>query len=100
VNQASGTTTVSCTDGSSAAWFTGFPPALDAGSLHNCGLMRNRSVVCWGSNGNTQVSPVPAGSYTQVSAGFDHTCGLTSEGAALCWGSNSVGQSSPLPFFP
>lgn len=97
VASSDGNATLSCTDGSAVSWFVGFPPSLDAGLAHTCGVMHNRSIVCWGSNAAGQSSPIPAGSYIQVSAGSVHTCGLQTNGSVACWGSNGAGQVSPIP---
>jgi hypothetical protein len=69
-------------------------PEVEAGAAHTCGLLSNRSLVCWGENGYGQSTP-PAGTFTQVSGGNAHTCGVKSDGTAACWGDNSSGQSTP-----
>ena len=73
---------------------------------HNCALLTDGTVKCWGHNGNgqigdgTYVSPRPSptstmalgAAATQVSAGWYHTCALLTGGTVTCWGYNSNGQ--------
>ena len=79
--------------------------AISAGNLHTCALMSDRTVRCWGSNGQGEVgnnsssfvvsTPAPVPSLTgiaSISAGGGHTCAVTTAGALKCWGRNSEGQ--------
>lgn len=89
--------------------------ALDAGGLHNCGIARDGTVFCWGSDGSGALGtsedetcddglgnvfpcnarPVAVSSaltFATVSAGVAHTCAVTEAGAAYCWGRNIEGQ--------
>ena len=85
------------------------PPAtfLVAGEGHNCVILRDGSVWCWGRNydgelgdGTTgdkqypvQVQNLPANSQaTSVVLGWDHTCVLLQDASAWCWGGNNHGQ--------
>ena len=74
--------------------------SISAGALHTCGVMRNGSVICWGSNedefGNVfgQATP-PGGEFNSVSAGLLHTCGMKTDGSVACWGWNEDGQATP-----
>ncbi len=43
------------------------------------------------------MSPVPPGTYAQVTAGHSHNCGVQTNGAVACWGLNFSGQVSPVP---
>lgn len=83
---------------------------LAVGSNHNCALLRNGTVRCWGSGlsgrlgyGNTQTigdDEVPGsvgavdmgGTPTLLTAGSAHTCALFSSGNVRCWGLGTVGQ--------
>jgi alpha-tubulin suppressor-like RCC1 family protein len=80
--------------------------SLAAGGFHNCALLSDRTVKCWGRNqdgqiGNgdstTDVSPpqqAVAGltSVAAIAAGGYHSCALLQDGTARCWGRNSRGQ--------
>ena len=74
--------------------------SISAGALHTCGVMRNGSIKCWGSNedefGNVfgQATP-PGGEFNSVSAGLLHTCGMKTDGSVACWGWNEDGQATP-----
>ena len=74
--------------------------SVSAGALHTCGVKRDGSVACWGSNedleGNVvgQATP-PAGEFASISAGALHTCGVKRDGSVACWGLNEDGQSTP-----
>ena len=79
--------------------------SVSAGFAHTCGVKRDGSVECWGSNevgGNPigQATP-PSGEFASVSAGFAHTCGVKRDGSVECWGSNQgfegnlAGQATP-----
>lgn len=69
---------------------------LSTGFAHVCGLRADNTVVCWGRNSEGQSSPVPAGTYTQVTAGTFHTCAMPVSGApARCWGNNMSGRVQP-----
>jgi alpha-tubulin suppressor-like RCC1 family protein len=83
---------------------------LAAGMNHNCALLTNGSVRCWGSNdfgqlgyarvGNVSMFETPAdngdvtvgGKVKQVTAGGAHSCALLESGAVRCWGRNQYGQ--------
>ncbi len=69
---------------------------LSTGSSQVCGLRPDKTVVCWGRNTEGQVSPVPPGTYTQVSTGTFHSCGMREgESTAVCWGNNMSGRVQP-----
>lgn len=76
---------------------TGGFSAFSNGPDHACGILRDGSVSCWGSDSNGQASPPSGGDFTAISAGDTHTCALRSGGAIVCWGSNVSGQSG-APF--
>ena len=73
---------------------------------HNCAIMTNGSLYCWGKNldgelgiGSTtqQTTPqlVNLGSGVKavdVSVGSAFTCAVTDAGAVMCWGSNYAGK--------
>ncbi len=78
--------------------------ALGAGRYHECAVLRDRSIVCWGATpyGESGGGPAPShaspiavpgvANATQVAGGTDHTCARLSDGTVLCWGLNGNGQ--------
>ncbi len=78
-------------------------------SSHSCGVTLARSIVCWGSNANSQVwrrlnfdeppavPPTPALfqgiQFRSVSAGARHTCAVSTDNRAYWWGSPIRGQT-------
>ena len=93
--------------------------AISAGDNHNCALLDNASVKCWGSGGSGQLgygntnnigdgsgemgdnlTVVDLGTgrtATAISAGSSHTCALLDNSAVKCWGwygFGSLGQGS------
>ena len=89
---------------------------IAAAELHNCALLSNGKVRCWGRGdhgqlgyGNTEdigdnETPAAAGDVqvvdpltetsrvTQITAGGRHSCALLSTGQVRCWGRGSEGQ--------
>ena len=84
---------------------------LGAGDNHNCAVLDDGSVRCWGDGnagklgyGNTDhigdnelpgsVGPVDLGGRTAraITAGSQHTCALLDTGSVLCWGFGDFGQ--------
>ncbi len=74
---------------------------------HTCGVRRDGTVVCWGSNSEGELgegaggaldsSPVVVPGLTDtllVSAGDRHTCALERSGSALCWGHGPLGTGA------
>jgi uncharacterized repeat protein (TIGR02543 family) len=83
--------------------------AVEAGVFHNCALMQDATVRCWGENdygqlGNGVISsppdtpnptPVPVVGLNGVAAvtgGAFHSCARLPDGRLRCWGRNSEGQ--------
>ena len=56
------------------------------GSSHSCGLRVDRTVTCWGYNGDGQTD-APGGQFTAIDASSDNSCGLRVDGTINCWGS-------------
>lgn len=84
----------------------GGPVVQLAAGGHNCALLAQGTVRCWGDNGNGQLgyghrksvrSPVTSGDVrvggkvTQIAVGLVHTCALLDGGRVRCWGSASSG---------
>jgi len=79
--------------------------ALTGGGIHNCAMLSNGGVKCWGFNewgqlgdGTTTRSSLPVdvsgfsrGS-TFIEAGISHTCALVTGGRPKCWGWDGHGQ--------
>jgi alpha-tubulin suppressor-like RCC1 family protein len=79
---------------------------LSAGGRHACALRTTPEMLCWGSNGfsqlgvgssaqqqyNVAVPVVGIEEPLQFSAGASHTCAVFPNGSAQCWGSNLFGQ--------
>ena len=79
--------------------------AVTTGINHGCAVMADRSVACWGSNGNGQLGDdgtttrlraetrvIGVEDAAQVSAYGPHTCALDRAGAVWCWGRNDHGE--------
>ena len=79
---------------------------LVGGGYHNCALMADRTVRCWGRNGRGQVgdgtdtSPVTQphqvvgmNSAVALSLGGYHSCALLADRSVQCWGESEFGQS-------
>ena len=76
-----------------------------AGFNHDCALMNDGTVRCWGQNNEGQTGRPKSISRQQsaltvpglrdvvdIAAGREHTCAVTAKGAVLCWGTNGNGQ--------
>ena len=59
--------------------------SISSGWAHICGVKRDGTIACSGSNEHGQANP-PAGKFTSVSAGSWHTCAVRTDGAQVCWG--------------
>ena len=83
----------------SAAFGNGF-------SHHSCGIKSDRTIWCWGSNGNGRTglntgagnTLVPAqisggGTWKALSVASFHVCAIKSDDTLHCWGSNNYGAS-------
>jgi alpha-tubulin suppressor-like RCC1 family protein len=87
------------------------------GGNHQCGILDDRSILCWGDNAQGQLgigsvtdpcSPLgnsdpdcardaapitlPGGSASQVAGGTGFSCALSELGEVFCWGSSDAGQ--------
>jgi alpha-tubulin suppressor-like RCC1 family protein len=78
---------------------------LAAGRYHNCAVLTDNTVKCWGYNGNGQLAlpttkenspPVQVAdvSAVEVATGFESTCaiGTGANREVSCWGYNGLGQ--------
>jgi alpha-tubulin suppressor-like RCC1 family protein len=83
--------------------------AVTTGTDHNCALLDNTSVRCWGANATGQLgstanngtlnpNPTPQPSValgraaTVVGAGGAHSCVVLDNATIRCWGSNEFGE--------
>jgi alpha-tubulin suppressor-like RCC1 family protein len=78
--------------------------ALVSGHYHDCALMADTTVRCWGWNSSGQLgdgtfvdrnTPVVVEGLSGVkalAAGMNHTCALLNDGSIKCWGGNEAGQ--------
>src|SRR3954467_9325232 len=79
--------------------------ALASGGFHNCVILSDRTVECWGRNQDGQLgngnnttdagTPQPVSGLTGVVAlasGGYHTCALLTDASVRCWGRNDRGQ--------
>ena len=88
--------------------------AISSGAYHNCAILDNASVKCWGYNGygqlgyghtytkgnssgemgdNLPVVDLGTGrTATAISSGAYHNCAILDKSAVKCWGDNRYGQ--------
>ena len=78
--------------------------AVSAREAHACALLADKTVTCWGYNGEgelgdgtyeTRFAPTPVAGVSDVvelSAGPWHTCVRHTDGKVSCWGSSYDGQ--------
>jgi alpha-tubulin suppressor-like RCC1 family protein len=77
---------------------------LSTGLDHSCAVLSDKTVTCWGANGNGQLgntdpadavlqTPVPnLTNVVAIAAGGHFTCALIDDGHVSCWGANAYGQ--------
>jgi len=87
---------------------------ITSGYAHNCFMLDNGSVKCWGANASGQLglghtnsrgdelnemgdnlTAVDLGTgrtATAIAAGYQHTCAILDNESVKCWGSNASGQ--------
>ena len=77
---------------------------IGAGSLHNCALLSDGTVMCWGDNRVGQLgdgtqfnrfTPAPVmglPASRAIALGADHTCAITTTNELYCWGGNAFAQ--------
>lgn len=81
--------------------------AVAAGDFHNCAILDDRSVRCWGFGQNGRLgysstlnvySPAAAGPVNlgagavAITAGASHTCAILDGGSVRCWGNGGSGR--------
>lgn len=84
--------------------------SVSGSRTHNCGVLSDGHVGCWGDNSLGQLGSAATGNPTvlspgrlitlttgallgdvvQVSAGWAHSCAVTQTGKLYCWGSNQL----------
>ena len=74
------------------------------GGFHNCSLLKNGTVKCWGWNSSGQLgdgttadsfSPVKVKGVSKaisINVNIYHSCVISSETMPMCWGANANGQ--------
>jgi alpha-tubulin suppressor-like RCC1 family protein len=75
------------------------------GGQYTCAIAADRSVYCWGMNGNGELGLGPSvqrqttpakvpglESIVHITAAPSHACALRDDGAVFCWGDNAFGQ--------
>lgn len=81
------------------------PVDIAAGFAHTCVILDDKSVACWGYNGEAECGLAPVGSnYYQatpyvvpgvvaahIAAASYHTCVVTPDGTVQCWGYDYMG---------
>jgi alpha-tubulin suppressor-like RCC1 family protein len=87
--------------------------AIGAGNNHNCAILDNASVKCWGYNrygqlgidntthmgdNSSEMAVLPSidlgtgRTATAIEAGINHSCALLDNASVKCWGQNGYGQ--------
>lgn len=82
---------------------------LVSGGNHNCVLLADKSVHCWGANDMEQLgAPVDGNAHpaplvvkvggdvlraVEIASGPSQVCAVTDAGAVVCWGDNTYGQA-------
>ena len=81
---------------------------ITAGEMHNCALLSDNTVKCWGentygqlgdgtkTNRTTPVLVTDLSDVKQVSAGRSHTCALLNAGTVKCWSVYVAGSITPV----
>jgi len=63
------------------------------GSQHGCGLAKDHTLLCWGTDYKGDTKP-PPGKFDDIVSGYLDNCALAG-GVATCWGNNNSGQARP-----
>lgn len=81
-------------------------------SSHNCALLTDGTVTCWGKNSDGQLGtglttqpghPVIVkglGGVVSVGVGWAYSCALDGNGTVWCWGSSTLGNAQSVAFAP
>ncbi len=64
---------------------------LDGGVSHQCAVLSNGSMACWGDDTYGKTDPTPGQDWIQVSSGPENSCGLSKTGGLSCWGNDATG---------
>lgn len=68
---------------------------ISCGAAHDCALLRNGRVHCWGTDSFGQLGDeraAPLHDLVEVAAGEDHTCALRKDRTVWCWGRSFDGR--------
>ncbi len=62
-----------------------------------CGLLRDKTIRCWGNTADAfgLLSGVPSGTFSQIALDDTSACGLRTDGSLVCWGSIREGGEPP-----
>ena len=68
--------------------------ALAVGGAHNCAIVTDDTITCWGANDYGQ-NITPAGTYRAVTVGGGHgtSCAIATDDTITCWGRNWRGAT-------
>ena len=71
--------------------------AIDVGWAHSCGIQTDKTLACWGWNGDNPshnlVTGALPGTFLAIAAGSRNTCALKTDNTLECWGSNDSNRN-------
>lgn len=81
--------------GTLTTYYSGPFTSISAGYECGCGVMADKTISCWGGEGEWGECAPPAGTFISVAVGNTSTCGVRTDGTISCWG-NADALSAPL----